>query len=114
MHQSYIHASVSEQGLTSPHIFEQLVDYLTSVQARSMSRVTMDELLESHEALSLELNELKSEFSCALDVMNVLLSYHRPIVVPEVITPVNIPDSTPHQKLPHRHHPQPGSSKAPC
>lgn len=74
----------------------------------------MDELLESHEASSLELNELKSQSGRALDLMNVLLSYHRPIVVPEMIAPMNVPDFIPYEDLPHGRHPHPRSSKAPC
>lgn len=92
-------------------IYKQLADYPTFVQARSMSRVTLDELLESHEVLSLKLNELKSHLGRALDIMNILLSYHRPVVVSEVITLVHMPDYTPHQELPHGHHPQPRSPK---
>lgn len=74
----------------------------------------MDELLESHEALCLELNELKSQFGRALDLVNVLLSYHRPAVVPEVIPPVKASDSNPHQELPHGYYPDPRSSKVLC
>lgn len=70
-----------------------------------MSRVTMDVLLESNEALSLELNKLKCQFGRALDIMNVRLSYHKPVIVPEVITPANVPDFTPHQELIHGHYP---------
>lgn len=36
-----------------------------------------------------------------------------PVVVPEVITHVNVHDSIPHQELPYGRHPQPRSSKAP-
>lgn len=46
--------------------------------------------------------------------MNILLSYHRPVVVPEVIPHVNVPDSNPHQELPHGLYPHTRSSEAPC
>ena len=74
----------------------------------------MDELLESHGALSLELNKQKSQFGHASNLMNVLLSYHMPVVVLEGIPPVNVPDSIPHKELPPGSYPQPGSSEAPC
>lgn len=102
-----------KKGLITPLISLQLTDYPTSVQARSMSLFTMDELLESQGVLSLELNELKSQFGHTSDLMNELLSYHRPVVVPEVIAPANVPDFIPYQGLPHGRHPHPGSSMAP-
>ena len=74
----------------------------------------MDELRESHEALCLELNELKSQYGRALDLMNVLLCYHRTVVVPEMVPFVNAPDSNPHQELPHGFYPHPESLESPC
>lgn len=36
-----------------------------------------------------------------------------PILVPEVVTPVNMPDSIPHQEQPRRFHPYPGPPRDP-
>lgn len=73
-----LHTSVSRQGLKSLLVSEQLVDYPTSVWARSMSQITMEELLKGQEALSLELNQLKNQFRRNLDISSVLLSYPMP------------------------------------
>lgn len=75
--------------------------------------IFMDQLKQDQEALRLEVIQLKDQFIQILYILSVIMSNLMLVAEPEVVTPVNVPGSTPHQDLPRGYYPQSGSPRAP-
>ena len=82
---------------------------------RSMSQITMEELRRNQEAMKVEINQLKTQMSLIMEILQSMLRKEGnpvPTVVPEVISPMNIPDPLPPQEQPHGFHPHPVPPKS--
>ncbi|XP_050916837.1 uncharacterized protein LOC127132018 [Lathyrus oleraceus] len=81
-----------------------------------MSQITMEELRRNQEAMKVEINQLKTQMSLIMEILQSMLRKEGnpvPTVEPEVVTPISVPDPLPPQEQPRGFHPHPVSPRAP-
>ncbi|KAI5425398.1 hypothetical protein KIW84_031269 [Lathyrus oleraceus] len=81
-----------------------------------MSQITMEELRRNQEAMKVEINQLKTQMSLIMEILQSMLRKEGnlvPTIEPEVVTPVNMPDPLPPQEQPRGFHPHLEPPRAP-
>ena len=76
----------------------------------------MEELRRNQEAMKVEINQLKTQMSLIMEILQSMLRKEGnpvPTVVPEMVTLMNMPDPLPPQEQPRGFHPRPVPPKAP-
>lgn len=80
------------------------------LRTRSMSQATMEELQQGQAALKEEINQLKTQMSLVMEILQTLLKKEgnpTPTSRMEMVSPMPLSGSTLHHELPQGYRPQP-------